>query len=247
MAKIKTNKVQRQFKKVISAENQPAVQNESDDSSNAKQERGDHVPLKKKLFTQPDTLGTEIAEELKGNEKWALQFQQILAEEQPKGKKSLILSKVKRNKKDEDTKTQIGFEIEGEIKDEKPDKDELEAQLEKKRIKASSLNLRVKPKQMDVEREKGLKKVATKGVVQLFNAVRTQQKDLKRKLDEVGPLDHRKDAVLNNINKKKFLDVLMGGSRAKSEMIDNPIKDEEIKEESDDEDNHQSSQWSVLR
>lgn len=105
------------------------------------------------------------------------------------------------------------------------------------------LGLRVKPSALDRERERALKRIATKGVVQLFNAVRTQQKDLVERLKEAGPLDHKRDAVLNNINKRQFLDVLMGGKRAKSENVDNPVKDE-VKAEDDD---AKPSQWSVLR
>jgi len=46
---------------------------------------------------------------------------------------------------------------------------------------------RVKPDIVrDRAREKMLSKLATRGVVQLFNAVKEQQKDIKSKLDEVG-------------------------------------------------------------
>lgn len=190
---------------------------------------------------------------------WSASLAKVLRQETPKNRKSVVLSKAKRpdeiaaavaaaaKQKD------IGFEIEGEIVDDeqKPDRAQLEEQLllAKYTKKNKKLCLRVKPSMMDWERERMLKRIATKGVVQLFNAVRAQQKDLHRKLEDVGQLDHKRDAVLNNINKKKFLDVLMGGARAKSEMVDNPIKDE-IKNESDDEyvdGPAKQSQWSVLR
>lgn len=188
---------------------------------------------------------------------FAKAFAKVMKQERPKNKKHVFLSKLKKlDDQLEETKVKQDFEIEGEIKEEKPIKTELDlnvdARLNDKKNKI--LSLRMKPSLMDREREKAFKKIATKGVVQLFNAVRVQQKDLAKQLDEAGPLDHRKDAVLNNINKKKFLDVLMGGSRAKSELVDNPVKDE-IKSESDDDDDYQEtsrpdaskSQWNVLR
>ncbi len=185
-----------------------------------------------------------------------------MKQEKPKNKKNVFLSKSKsklRDQLDENREEKLDFEIDGEIKEEdeeKPNKTELDLNVDMKSNdkKNKILALRMKPSLMDREREKAFKKIATKGVVQLFNAVRMQQKDLAKKLDEAGPLDHRKDAVLNNINKKKFLDVLMGGNRAKSELVDNPVKDE-VKDESDDDDDYtetdrpdaSKSQWNVLR
>lgn len=204
-----------------------------------------------------------VNEEPKKSKKAAVQlgfasaFAKVMKQEKPKNKKNVFLSKSKKlNDRTEEKEEKLDFEIDGEIKEEKPIKTELDLDVETKLNdrKNKILSLRMKPSLMDREREKAFKKIATKGVVQLFNAVRIQQKDLAKKLDEVGPLDHKKDAVLNNINKKKFLDVLMGGSRAKSELVDNPVKDE-IKDESDDDADYtetdrpdaSKSQWNVLR
>lgn len=201
--------------------------------------------------------------EPKGSRKAAVQlgfasaFAKVMQQEKPKKKKHVFLSKSKKlHDQLEEKDDKVDFEIDGEVKEEKPNKEELDEDIETRlnEKKNKTLTLRMKPSLMDREREKAFKKIATKGVVQLFNAVRMQQKDLAKKLDEVGPLDHRKDAVLNNINKKKFLDVLMGGSRAKSEFVDNPVKDE-VKEESDDDSDYMEtdrpdpskSQWNVLR
>lgn len=200
-------------------------------------------------------------EEAKKSKKAAIQlgfasaFAKVMKQEKPKNKKNVFLSKSKKTLDQlEEIVDKMDFEIDGEIKEEKPDKTQLDLEIDTKDNKNKTLALRIKPSLMDREREKAFKKIATKGVVQLFNAVRVQQKDLEQKLDEVGPLDHRKDAVLNNINKKKFLDVLMGGKRAKSELVDNPVKDE-MKEESDDDVGYtetdrpdaSKSQWGVLR
>lgn len=196
-----------------------------------------------------------------GNSGWANAFANILKQSKPKDKSYLVLSKVKKlaDKKvaAETAAPVVPFEIEkgGEVKeestdDEKPTNDELEQLAlisNRKERNNKLLALRVKPSALDQDRERTFRRVATKGVVQLFNAVRSQQLDLVDKLEKAGPLDHRRDEVLNNINKRQFLDVLMGGKRAKSENVDNAVKDEDVKEEDGGEANGRPSQWSVLR
>lgn len=187
-----------------------------------------------------------------GNAGWAKSLSKILKQEKPKNKKSVVLSKAKKLSdilEAREKAKSIGFAIEGEIKEEKPDVDELNHEVEAKKKRKPITSLRIRPTMMDRERERAFKKIATKGVVQLFNAVRTQQKDLKQKLDAAGRLDHKRDAVLNNINKRQFLDVLMGGARAKSENVDNPIKDEDsdMDEEVYNDGLPKNSIWSVLK
>lgn len=236
-----------------------------DYASDSSNERELQDVVEEERLSDDDDHGTvsPAIEESKKSKKAAMQlgfanaFAKVMKQEKPKNKKQVFLSKSKKLHDQLDEKEQkLDFEIDGEIKEEKPIKTELDLAIDMRSSdkKNKTLSLRMKPSLMDREREKAFKKIATKGVVQLFNAVRIQQKDLAKKLDEVGPLDHRKDAVLNNINKKKFLDVLMGGSRAKSELVDNPVKDE-IKDESDDDDDYtetdrpdpSNSQWNVLR
>uniref|UniRef100_A0A182NFM3 RRP15-like protein n=1 Tax=Anopheles dirus TaxID=7168 RepID=A0A182NFM3_9DIPT len=112
------------------------------------------------------------------------------------------------------------------------------------------LGLRVKPSVQDFERERTLRKVATKGTVQLFNAVRQQQKVVNQKLADAGNLEYKREKVLRSLNKKEFLDVLMNGPRAKSELVDNLVKEEEdeddIKSEVDSDDEPKST-WGALR
>lgn len=100
-------------------------------------------------------------------------------------------------------------------------------------------SFRVKPDILQKDRERVLTKIATKGVVQLFNSVRMQQNDLNTKLKEAGPLDVRKEKVIKNLDKKAFLNVLMGES---SHNVDEEVskKQKVAKEE-----NNQT--WSVLR
>lgn len=197
-------------------------------------------------------------DDTEGNAGWADCIAKVLNTSKPKTKKTLVLSRARKLKPIDKLKSKTldyGFEVEGEEKtDVKPLKEDIDEQI--KHRKNVPLELRVKPSWKDIERERVLRKVATRGVVQLFNAVRIQQKDIQTQLDAAGPLDSRKDAVLNNINKRKFLDVLMSGNRAKSEAVDNPVKSENMKKVdiSDDEDHTSSitqkkrkSEWSVLR
>lgn len=212
-----------------------------------------------------DDENQEESTDEEGNAGWADSMAKVLNSKKPKNKRTLVLSKAKKiaDKRPIERK-EYDFQIEGEeVKEEKPDDKELVTELikakllEKSKIKDKILGLRIKPSVFDREREKVFKKIATKGVVQLFNAVRGQQKDLEVKLQEAGTLDHKRDHVLNSLNKRAFLDVLMGGKGAKSELPDNPIKDEEIKSEDDEDDadfdeeesskKKKSTAWGVLR
>ncbi|XP_055852299.1 RRP15-like protein [Episyrphus balteatus] len=204
--------------------------------------------------TSSEDENNSETEETSGNAGWADSIAKVLNTNKPKTKKSIVLSKAKKiAPKSKDATDAISFEIvgEGEIKEEKPDKDAIDQQA--KKLKNQQLALRVKPSTDEFERERALRKIATRGVVQLFNAVRLQQKDIDQQLKKAGPLDSKREAVMNNIDKKKFLDVLMGGTRAKSQAIDNPVKIEGKMEDQDDDDddgddnNGKKKCWSVLR
>lgn len=86
---------------------------------------------------------------------------------------------------------------------------------------------RQKPSVSDRVKEKNLSKIATKwvdfcsniiilnfnnvqncsrGVVQLFNLVRQQQRTVEKKLRYVGPSILKQDKVLESLDKKSFID-----------------------------------------
>lgn len=50
-----------------------------------------------------------------------------------------------------------------------------------------------------------------RGVVQLFNSVKIQQKTIQDKLRRAGPLERKREKVLESINKSDFLQLLEGG------------------------------------
>lgn len=64
--------------------------------------------------------------------------------------------------------------------------------------------------------------MAYRGVVQLFNAVRQQQKSLEGQLKEAGSSERKRDKVMKSLDKRAFIDILLGSSR--SEPVDSPVK-----------------------
>jgi Rrp15p len=110
--------------------------------------------------------------------------------------------------------------------------------------------LRLKPSVVDLDRERTFKKISTRGVVQLFNAVKNQQSDINRKLQTTKLESKREEIIRSSDNKKNFLDHLMSGPRSKSELVDQGIKKEkkhESSSEDDDSETEGKSNWSALR
>lgn len=185
----------------------------------------------------------DIKSDAEGNSGWADAMRKILQTKKPKRKKTIVLSKAKKlcDTKEKEDKESSLFDIEKvkeEVKEIKEEGDVVKKPKEKK------LGIRVKPSIMDRERERTLQKIATKGVVQLFNAVKQQQGEINKKLSEAGPLERKREQVLRSIDKTKFLDVLMGGS--KSISVDNDVKNEE-QENKKLEKKKDKETWSVLR
>ena len=127
----------------------------------------------------------------------------------------------------------------------------------------------------DRAREKMLCKLATKGVVQLFNAVREQQKTIKTQLNTAGGSVRKREKVYKNMDRQTFLNVLSNqgsisstsenslkqlpdgsqlSKKPKLQMSHNVIKPEvlakeEIKDESIslEESGENESTWNVFR
>ena len=107
----------------------------------------------------------------------------------------------------------------------------------------------MKPTITDLDRERTFKKIANRGVVQLFNAVRNQQTEINRKLQSTKLESKRDEIIRSTDNKKQFLDHLMSGPRARSELVDKEVKKEKKRESSDEDedDDEGKSNWSALR
>ncbi|KYN02449.1 RRP15-like protein, partial [Cyphomyrmex costatus] len=185
------------------------------------------------------------------NTGWADVMQKILKTNKPKRKKTLVLAKAKKlcDIKIKEKKEDISFEIDGIQEEIKTELEENKTSvtsntvLSKSRI-TKNIGIRIKPSITDREHERMLLQIATKGVVQLFNAVKTQQVEIKKKLSQAGPLERKREQVYKNIDKNAFLDILMGGS--KSIPTNNSVKSEKPVEQTDDK-NKDHKMWSVLR
>lgn len=84
----------------------------------------------------------------------------------------------------------------------------------------------------------------------MFNAVKNQQSEINRKLMGTKLESKRDEIMRSSDNKKNFLNQLMSGPRAQSELIDQKVKKEKKREsssEDDDEDTEGKSNWSALR
>ncbi|KAK0181710.1 hypothetical protein PV327_003973 [Microctonus hyperodae] len=179
-----------------------------------------------------------------GNAGWADVFQKILKTNKPKKKKTLVLSRAKKLSEvvPKEVKPPLPFDVDGEVVNEEVKKETIEkSTVEDSQSKKSGKKhptLRTKPSISDRGRERILQKIATKGVVQLFNAVKQQQTMLEKKLIEAGPLERKREQVLKSIDKRAFLDVLMGGS--KSIPVANEKSETKTEEKSDE------KVWSVL-
>lgn len=103
-------------------------------------------------------------------------------------------------------------------------------------------------------KEKKLSKIATRGVVQLFNAVREQQKTIKTQLDKAGLSTTKRDKVYKNLDKEAFLEVLSGKKRNLSSLsavnnskLNNKKFKTEVKTEDHENNIDDDGTWSVLK
>ncbi|XP_054478433.1 RRP15-like protein [Anoplopoma fimbria] len=156
------------------------------------------------------------------NAGWAEAMAKILGKKTPESRTSILVKNKELDKmKERERQEQL----------------ERKKQVDKKR--AWEMMCREKPdvvKNRDTER--ALQRIATRGVVQLFNAVRKHQKTIDNKVKEVGGSERKKAKFLSSVSKKDFIDVLRrteGGSGANSRTEDTTVAAAA-----------QQSSWSVL-
>ncbi|XP_033216566.1 RRP15-like protein [Belonocnema kinseyi] len=219
---------------------------------NSSGDEGDNSNLEDEA--EKNSSADSVMDKTKANPNWADAMRKVLHTKKPKRKKTIVLSKARKlcDIVAKEKKESLPFEIEGtdgeitkEIavkKETEEEKKKEEAGQKKRRRKEIKTGIRIKPSILDRERERTLQKIATKGVVQLFNAVRQQQMEIEKKLVEAGPVERKREKVLKNIDKRAFLDVLMGGT--KSILVDETkTKTENEKEEPEE----GKKVWKVLR
>merc|ERR1712051_900669 len=116
--------------------------------------------------------------------------------------------------------------------------------VRKARKKEIDMIGRVIPNVLERNAEKALSRIATKGVVQLFNAVRAHQKDMKVKLKEAGGSFRKQEKVYKSLDKGSFVEMLTGKKMSKSSEGPSSKK---AKIEVKDEEPSENSTWSILR
>ncbi|KAG0292168.1 Glu-AdT subunit A [Dissophora globulifera] len=96
-----------------------------------------------------------------------------------------------------------------------------EAKIETKARKAITIEKRrlankdrVKPEYTGMEYEKKLRKVATRGVVQLFNAIKAQQKATDDLTEKARPITTNDKDKVASLSKASFLDLLKSGTKS---------------------------------
>ncbi|KAK6326008.1 RRP15-like protein [Coregonus clupeaformis] len=158
------------------------------------------------------------------NAGWAEAMAKILQKKTPESKHSILL----KNKQLDKMK-------------EKEKKEYLERKKQTDKKRAWEMMCREKPDVVkDRENEKNLQRVATRGVVQLFNAVRKHQKTVDEKVKEAGGSERKKAKLLSSVSKKDFINVLRG-TEGGSEIITKTERQTTGREV------EEKPAWSVLR
>ncbi|XP_069897582.1 RRP15-like protein [Dipodomys merriami] len=157
------------------------------------------------------------------NTGWADAMARILNKKTPKSKSTILI----RNKDLEKEKEKL-----------KQERLEKRKQLDKKR--EWEMMCRVKPDVVkDKETERNLQRIATRGVVQLFNAVQKHQKNVDEKVKEAGGSIRKQAKLVSTVSKKDFISVLRGMDGNTNEK--NPkAKQSEVKSE-------EGPGWTILR
>lgn len=161
------------------------------------------------------------------NSGWADAMAKILNKKTPKSKPTILT----KNKELEKEKEKL-----------KQERLEKRKQLDKKR--EWEMLCRVKPDVVkDKEAERNLQRIATRGVVQLFNAVQKHQRNVGEKVKEAGGSIRKRAKLMSTVSKKDFISVLRGmdGTSENSPAGKNPkARQTEVKSEED-------PGWKILR
>lgn len=164
-----------------------------------------------------DQSNSDTEDAALGNEAWADVLGKLIHTRSPKTKTPILF----KAKKDGQVRTKVTpaleiVDVEGQVKEqdvEKRKQSEEPEYLSKKALRERKEKRRqweemgrVKP---DCgENEKHLARLATKGVVQLFNAVKQHQKEVDERLRAAGESETKRDKVMKTFSKGAFLDML---------------------------------------
>uniref|UniRef100_A0A8D0DZW5 RRP15-like protein n=1 Tax=Salvator merianae TaxID=96440 RepID=A0A8D0DZW5_SALMN len=163
-----------------------------------------------------------------GNSGWADAMAKVLNKKIPTSKATILVKNKKRDEEREKAKAE---------------RLERRRQLDKKR--EWEMMCRVKPDvTKDRETERSLQRIATRGVVQLFNAVRKHQKNVDEKIKAVGSSDRKRAKLISSVSKRDFIDVLRGMEGTETEQNATRKAPKSKQGELKSEDN---PAWSILR
>ncbi|XP_065749321.1 RRP15-like protein isoform X2 [Phocoena phocoena] len=159
---------------------------------------------------------------------WADAMAKILNKKTPKSKPTILV----KNKELEKEKEKL-----------KQERLEKRKQLDKKR--EWEMMCRVKPDVVkDKETERNLQRIATRGVVQLFNAVQKHQKNVDEKVKEAGGSIRKRAKLISTVSKKDFISVLRGmdGSTNEKSLTGKNSKAKQTEAKSEE-----GPGWAILR
>ncbi|XP_066467803.1 RRP15-like protein [Tiliqua scincoides] len=163
-----------------------------------------------------------------GNAGWADAMAKVLNKKVPKSQPTILL----KNKV-----------CEKERKKEKQERLEKRRQLDKKR--EWEMMCRVKPDvAKDRDSERNLQRIATRGVVQLFNAVRKHQRNVDEKMKEAGSSERKRAKLISSVSKRDFINVLRGmdGTEVEQNVARKSLKNKQGQPKSEE-----GPAWSILR
>jgi hypothetical protein len=99
----------------------------------------------------------------------------------------------------------------------------------------------------DKDKETTLNSMATKGVVQLFNALKQQQQKIEEQLEAAGPSERKKDKAMAKFTKGNFLDTLKDNEMSPDEEDEEPVKSKPSKRKNAKDKPKDGKGWKVLR
>ncbi|XP_077195738.1 RRP15-like protein isoform X2 [Paroedura picta] len=171
---------------------------------------------------------TSVESKDAANPGWADAMAKVLNKTVPKSQHTILVKNKARDK---------------ERKKEKQERLEKRRQLDKKREWEAMC--RVKPDVVkDRETERNLQRIATRGVVQLFNAVRKHQRNVEEKAKEAGSSDRKRAKLISSVSKRDFINVLRGMEG--TEVEQNTIR-KSLKNKQGDSKSEEGPAWSILR
>uniref|UniRef100_H0X243 RRP15-like protein n=1 Tax=Otolemur garnettii TaxID=30611 RepID=H0X243_OTOGA len=192
----------------------------SDDEAREADNEDDVEPYNENENTAESSVGTNMG--------WAHAMAKILNKKIPKSKPSILV----KNKELEKEK-------------EKLKQERLEKIKQRDKRLEWEMMCRVKPDVVkDKETERNLQRIATRGVVQLFNAVQKHQKNVDEKVKEAGGSVRRRAKLISAVSKRDFISVLRGmdGSTNETSSTGKSSKAKQTEGKSEE-----GPSWTILR